>query len=158
MFLNSLFFSQQLHCSLCFFPNSLFFSQQLHCSLCFFLNSLFFSQWLRCSLCLILNSLFFSQWLYCSLCLILNSLFFSQWLRCSLCLFLNSHCSSHDSEFQLVMLTVMAEFSKSFSHLGAVQIKIQRQKCSKEHLFILTRTRSMQNFGEIPFIKPRNDT
>ena len=33
--------------------------------------------------------------------------------------------------------------------------KIQTQKGSNERLFILTRTHSMQIFGEIPFIKPQ---
>ena len=32
------------------------------------------------------------------------------------------------------------------------------EKGSNKHLFILTRTHSMQIFGEIPFIKPQNDT
>ena len=38
--------------------------------------------------------------------------------------------------------------------------EIQTQKGSNECLFILTRTHmhSMQIFGEIPFIKPQNDT
>ena len=34
-------------------------------------------------------------------------------------------------------------------------VHIQTQKGSNECLFILTRTRSMQIFGEIPFIKPQ---
>ena len=34
----------------------------------------------------------------------------------------------------------------------------QTYKGSNERLFILTRTHSMQIFGEIPFIKPQNDT
>jgi len=34
----------------------------------------------------------------------------------------------------------------------------QTQKGSKERLFIFTRTHSMQIFGEIPFVKPQNDT
>ena len=37
-------------------------------------------------------------------------------------------------------------------------IQIQTQKGTNERLFILTRTHSMQIFGEIPFIKPQNDT
>ena len=36
--------------------------------------------------------------------------------------------------------------------------KIQTQKSSKERLFIMIRTRNMQIFGEIPFVKPQNDT
>ena len=36
--------------------------------------------------------------------------------------------------------------------------EIQTQKGSNERLCILTRTHSMQIFGEIPFIKPQNDT
>ena len=36
--------------------------------------------------------------------------------------------------------------------------EIQKQKGSNERLFILTRTHSMHIFGEIPFIKPQNDT
>ena len=32
------------------------------------------------------------------------------------------------------------------------------KKASNERLFILTRTHSMHIFGEIPFIKPENDT
>ena len=36
--------------------------------------------------------------------------------------------------------------------------KIQTQKGSNERLFILTRTHSMQIFGEMPFVKPQNDT
>ena len=36
--------------------------------------------------------------------------------------------------------------------------EIQRQKRSNERLFTLTRTHSMQIFGEIAFIKPQNDT
>ena len=36
--------------------------------------------------------------------------------------------------------------------------KIQTQKCSKERLFIMTQTHNMQIFGEIPFVKPQNDT
>ena len=35
---------------------------------------------------------------------------------------------------------------------------VEKQKGSNECLFILTRTHSMQIFGEIPFIKPQNDT
>ena len=35
---------------------------------------------------------------------------------------------------------------------------ILTQKGSNESLFILTRTHSMQIFGEIPFVKPQNDT
>ena len=31
-------------------------------------------------------------------------------------------------------------------------------KCSNERLFILTGTHSMQIIGEIPFVKPQNDT
>ena len=31
-------------------------------------------------------------------------------------------------------------------------------QASNERLFILTRTHSMQIFGEIPFMKPQNDT
>ena len=34
----------------------------------------------------------------------------------------------------------------------------QTQKSLNERLFILTRTHSMQIFGEIPFVKPQNDT
>ena len=34
----------------------------------------------------------------------------------------------------------------------------QRQKASNERLFILTRTHSIQFFGEIHFVKPQNDT
>ena len=47
---------------------------------------------------------------------------------------------------------------------GAGMLKRRRkerdptQKGSNERLFILTRTHSMQIFGEIPFIKPQNDT
>ena len=37
-------------------------------------------------------------------------------------------------------------------------IKIQTQETSKERLFIMTRTHSMQIFGEILFVKPQNDT
>ena len=39
-----------------------------------------------------------------------------------------------------------------------VYSKIKTQKGSNERLFILTRTHSMHIFGEIPFIKPQNDT
>ena len=39
-----------------------------------------------------------------------------------------------------------------------LKCKIETQKGSHERLFILTRTHSMQIFGEIPFIKPQNDT
>ena len=35
---------------------------------------------------------------------------------------------------------------------------IQTQKGSNERLFILTQTHSMQMFGEIPFVKPQNET
>ena len=38
-----------------------------------------------------------------------------------------------------------------------VDEKIQTQKGSDKSLFILTRTHSMQIFGEIPFIKPQNN-
>ena len=34
----------------------------------------------------------------------------------------------------------------------------QTQKGSNERLFIFTRTHIMQIFGEIPFVKPQNDT
>ena len=34
----------------------------------------------------------------------------------------------------------------------------KHKKGSNERLFILTRTHSMQIHGEIPFIKPQNDT
>ena len=36
--------------------------------------------------------------------------------------------------------------------------EIQTQKVSSERLFILTRTHNMQIFGEMPFVKPQNDT
>ena len=36
--------------------------------------------------------------------------------------------------------------------------KIQTQKDSNERLFILTRTHSMQIFGEIPFVMPQKAT
>ena len=36
--------------------------------------------------------------------------------------------------------------------------KLQTQKGSNERLFSLTRTHSMHIFGEIPFVKPLNDT
>ena len=36
--------------------------------------------------------------------------------------------------------------------------EIQTEKGSNERLFILTRTHGMQIFGEIPFVKPQNDT
>ena len=36
--------------------------------------------------------------------------------------------------------------------------KIHTQKGSKEHLFIMTQTPSMQICGELPFVKPQNDT
>ena len=36
--------------------------------------------------------------------------------------------------------------------------KIQTQKGSNERLVILTRTHSMHIFGEMPFVKPQNDT
>ena len=36
--------------------------------------------------------------------------------------------------------------------------KTQTQTGSNERLFILTRTHSMQIFGEIPCVKPQNDT
>ena len=36
--------------------------------------------------------------------------------------------------------------------------EIQTQKGSNERLFILTRTHSMHIFGEIPLVKPQNDT
>jgi len=32
------------------------------------------------------------------------------------------------------------------------------QKGSNERLFILTQTHTMHIFGEIPFVKPQNDT
>ena len=35
---------------------------------------------------------------------------------------------------------------------------ILTQKGSNERLFLLTRTHSMQIVGEIPFMKPQNDT
>ena len=37
------------------------------------------------------------------------------------------------------------------------QFKIQTQKGSNERLFILIQTHNMQNFMEIPFVKPQND-
>ena len=37
-------------------------------------------------------------------------------------------------------------------------LKIQTQKGSNERLFILTQTHSITFFGEIPFIKPQNDS
>ena len=36
--------------------------------------------------------------------------------------------------------------------------EVQTQTGSNKHLFILTRTYSVQIFREIPFIKPQNDT
>ena len=36
--------------------------------------------------------------------------------------------------------------------------KIQTQKGSNEHLFLLILQHSMHIFGEIPFVKPQNDT
>ena len=40
--------------------------------------------------------------------------------------------------------------------LAQLSSRIQTQKGSNERLFILTQ--SMQIFGEIPFVKPQNDT
>ena len=44
------------------------------------------------------------------------------------------------------------DMSIDFTH------RIQTQKGLNERLFILTRTRSMQIFGKILFIRPQNDT
>ena len=41
---------------------------------------------------------------------------------------------------------------------ASVPNKIQTEKGSKERLLIMTRTHSMQIFGEIPYVKPQNDT
>ena len=49
------------------------------------------------------------------------------------------------------------ELSSNSCSARAVQNKIQTQKGSNKCLFILTPTHSMQNFGEIPFIKPQNN-
>ena len=35
---------------------------------------------------------------------------------------------------------------------------LTHKKGSKEHLFIMTQTLSLQIFGVIPFVKPLNDT
>ena len=47
----------------------------------------------------------------------------------------------------------MAELTAS-----AESLEIQTRKGSNERLFNLTRTHSVHIFGEIPFIKPQNDT
>ena len=36
--------------------------------------------------------------------------------------------------------------------------KIQTQKGTNEHLFLLILQHNMHIFGEIPFVKPQNDT
>ena len=41
---------------------------------------------------------------------------------------------------------------------ASVPNKIQTEKGSKERLLIMTRTHTMQIFGEIPYVKPQNDT
>ena len=60
-----------------------------------------------------------------------------------------------------VMLTVFQALDMKTTQLNEKQMSglaLQAQKGSNERLFILTRTHSMQIFGEIPFIKPQNDT
>ena len=41
---------------------------------------------------------------------------------------------------------------------ASVREEDPNEKGLNKRLFILTRTHSMQTFGEIPFIKPQNDT
>ena len=57
----------------------------------------------------------------------------------------DEHCSPNEHYF-------LNDHSTMKNH------KIQTQKGSYERLFILTQTHSMQIFGEIPFVKPQNDT
>ena len=54
--------------------------------------------------------------------------------------------------------TLCATSTPRERHVDNHSDRIQTQKGSNERLFILTRTYSMQIFGEIPFIKPQNDT
>ena len=48
--------------------------------------------------------------------------------------------------------------SRTVDKTATGDVKMQTQKSSNEHFFILTRTHSMHIFGEIPFVKPQNDT
>ena len=52
----------------------------------------------------------------------------------------------------------MAQAGTTMMQTGTDMNGIQTQKGSNERLFILTRTHSIHIFGEIPFIKPQNDT
>ena len=54
--------------------------------------------------------------------------------------------------------TVTSAASLTHTHTQVLRTVIQTQKGSNERLVILTRTHSMHIFGEIPFIKPQNDT
>ena len=60
-----------------------------------------------------------------------------------------------------VMLTVFQALDMKTAQLNEKQMSglaLQAKKGSNERLFILTRTHSMQIFGETPFIKPKNDS
>ena len=54
--------------------------------------------------------------------------------------------------------SAVCQESKALKHFLNMSSQIQTQKGSNKRLFILTRTHSMQIFGEISFIKPQNDT
>ena len=55
-----------------------------------------------------------------------------------------------------VATTAMGSVAMTAKGVGCYGIKTQ--KSSNERLFILTRTHGTHIFGEIPFVKPQNDT
>ena len=73
----------------------------------------------------------------------------------------NSHFSVCERKATLNVNKLTVEWQvfidRTMKWRGKAQIR-QTQKGSNERLFILTRTHSMQVFGEIPFVKPQNDT
>ena len=78
-------------------------------------------------------------------------------IDCLLCLRGNSgHCSKRKSANTEPFHPVQQWIPQvDLSFLTRLD-EIQTQKGSNEHLFILTRTHSMQTVREIPFVKPQN--
>ena len=85
------------------------------------------------------------------------------WWRKFACWDLNPRPFNHESG-ALTTELCLNSWIHSLAALIFLMIKktpkvwIQTQKGSKERLFIMTRTRNMQIFREIPFVKPQNDT
>ena len=66
----------------------------------------------------------------------------------------------NNERFETIMTSGVLKQIRTHKRLKRTRFitRSKQQKGSDERLFILTRTHSMQIFGEFPFIKPQNDT